>query len=155
GLREPKTYRLEEQPLPPELFGNVSDFVQEALHSRPELLSLRNQQEAAVKFARGQRAARFPTISAVGAAGVVPIHEPELPDNYAAAGLIMTVPLFAGGYYAARQHAAELQANADQERLRDLENNVIRDVRIAWLNVQNAFDRYRINDQLVANARES
>ena len=69
--------------------------------------------------------------------------------------MVMSVPLFAGGYYSARQQAAELQAQADEESLRDLENNVIRDVRIAWLNAQNAFDRYRITGQLLENARQS
>jgi len=32
---------------------------------------------------------------------------------------------------------------------------VIRDVRIAWLNTQNSFDRYRITGQLLENARQS
>lgn len=155
GLREPKTYQLAEQPLPPDLSTNVSDFVRQALQSRPDLLSLRNQQEAAVEFARGEKAMRYPTISAVGSAGVVPIHDRQLPDNYAAAGVVMSLPLFAGGYYSARQQAAELQATADEARLRDLEDNVIRDVRIAWLNAQNAFDRYRITEELLENARQS
>ena len=155
GLRESKSYRLAEQPLPPEVSTNVSDFVQQALSSRPDLLSLRNQREATLKFARGERALRYPTISAVASAGVVPIHDSQLPDNYAAAGVVLSVPLFAGGYYSARQQAAELQARAEEASLRDLENNVIRDVRIAWLNAQNAFDRYRITEQLLENARQS
>src|SRR5437879_944154 len=155
GLRELKGYRLADQVLPPEVSTNVSDFVQQALRSRPDVLSLRNQQEGALEFARGERALRYPTISAVGSAGVLPIHDPQLPDNYAAAGLIMSVPLFAGGYCSARQQAAELQAQAAEASLRDLENNVIRDVHIAWLNAQNAFERYRITGHLLENARQS
>ena len=155
GLRESRSYRLMEEPLPSEVSTNVSDFVEQALRTRPDLLSLRNQREAALKFARGEKAMRYPTISAVGSAGVVPIHDPQLPDHYAAAGVVISVPLFAGGYYSARQRAAELQAQANEASLRDLENNVIRDVRITWLNAQNAFDRYRISGQLLENARES
>jgi len=155
GLRESRSYVLAEQPLPSELSTNVSDFVQAALLSRPDVLSLRNQREAALKFARGERAMRYPTISAVGSAGLVPIHDPQLRDNFAAAGVVLSVPLFAGGYYSARQQAAELQAQASEAGLRDLENNVIRDVRITWLNAQNAFDRYRITGQLLENARQS
>jgi len=155
GRRESKSYRLVEEPLPSEVSTNVSDFVEQALRTRPDLLSLRNQREAALKFARGEKAMRYPTISAVGSAGVVPIHDPQLPDHYAAAGVVISVPLFAGGYYSARQRAAELQAQANEASLRDLENNVIRDVRITWLNAQNAFDRYRISGQLLENARES
>jgi outer membrane protein len=138
GLREPKTYRLVEQPLPPEVSTNVSQFVQQALQSRPDLLSLRNSQEAAFKFAR-----------------VVPIGNSALGDNYAAGGVILTLPLYAGGLYSARQQEAELRSRAAEESLRDLENNVVRDVRIAWLNAQNAFDRLRITGQLLDNAKQS
>ncbi len=155
GLREPKTYHLVEEPLPLELSTNVSDFVQQALRDRPELLSLRNQRDAASKQARAEWQARFPTIAAVGAAGVSPIHDPQLSDSYAAAGVVVNMPLFAGGLYAARQREAELRAQAAGESLRDLENNVIRDVRVAWLNAQNAFDRYRITGQLVDNAKQA
>ena len=155
GLREPKIYRLVEQPLPPEVSTNVSEFVQQALQSRPDLLSLRNSQEAAIKFARAEKALHYPTLSAIGSAGVVPIGDSQLPDNYAAAGLSLTVPLYAGGLYSARQQEAELRSRAADESLRDLENNVIRDVRIAWLNAQNAFDRLRITGQLLDNAKQS
>jgi outer membrane protein len=155
GLREQKTYRLVEQPLPPELSTNISDYVQLGLRSRPDLLSLRNSQEAASKFARAERAMRYPTLSAVGSAGVVPIGNSALGDNYAAGGLILTLPLYAGGLYSARQQEAELRSQAAAESLRDLENNVVRDVRIAWLNAQNALDRLRITAQLLDNAKQS
>jgi outer membrane protein len=91
----------------------------------------------------------------VGSAGVSPVHAAELPDHYAAAGVVLNLPLFAGGYYSARQRAAELEAQTAEANLRDLENNVIRDVRIAWLNTQNALDRFHITEQLLANARQS
>jgi outer membrane protein len=155
GLREQKTYRLVEQPLPPELATNISEFVQQALQARPDLLSLRNSQEAAFKFARAERALRYPSISAVGSAGLVPIGDTALGDNYAAAGLVLTLPLYTGGLLSARQQEAELRARAADESLRDLENNVVRDVRIAWLNAQNAFDRLRITGQLLDNAKQS
>jgi outer membrane protein len=155
GVTNPSNYTLAEQPLPAVTSTNASDFVQQALGTRPDLLSLRNQREAAIKLARGEKALSYPTISAVASAGVVPVRDPQLSDNYAAAGLVMSMPLFAGGYYSARREAALLQSQADQERLRDLENNVIRDVRIAWLNTQNSFDRYHITGQLLENARQS
>ena len=155
GLREQKTYRLVEQPMPPELATNISEFVQQALQSRPDLLSLRNSHEAAFKFARAEKALNYPTLSAVGSAGVVPIGNSALGDNYAAGGLILTLPLYAGGLYSARQQEAELRSRAAEESLRDLENNVVRDVRIAWLSAQNAFDRLRITRQLLDNAQQS
>jgi len=155
GLRESKSFNLIEEPLPPEVSTNASDFIRQALEFRPDLLSLRNQQDAALKLARAERDARLPTIAAVGAAGVSPIHDEALPDEYAAAGVVLNVPIFAGGLYVARQRRAELEAQADQANLRVLEDDVVRDVRIAWLNAQNAFDRFRISQELLENARQS
>lgn len=155
GLREEKTYRLAEEPLPPDISTNASLFVEQALQSRPDLLGLRNEHDASIRFAKAERDARFPTIAAVGSAGVLPIHDPQLPDNYAAAGLTLNLPLFAGGLYSARQKEAELRAKAVDESLRDAENNAIRDVRIAWLNARNAYERLRITGQLLENAKRS
>jgi outer membrane protein len=155
GSQETKPYKLNEEPLPGQVSTNVSDFVQQALNLRPDLLGLRQQQEAALRFARGERALHYPTISAVGSLGIVPIHGPQLDDNYAAAGLILSVPLFAGGYYSARRQEAELRARAAEESLRELENNIVRDVRVTWLNAQNAYERFRISGQLLENARQS
>jgi outer membrane protein len=156
GLAAPTPYhRLVEQPLPPLASTNLADYVQQALRERPDALSLRAEQQAALKLARAERALRFPTVSAIGSAGVVPIHDPELSDTYAAAGLIVSLPLYTGGAISARQQEAALRAQAAAQSLRDLENNITRDVHIAWLNAQNALDRLHISDRLLANARQS
>lgn len=155
GTREPESHVLGEEPIPPDLATNAEAFVMEGLKSRPDVMALRDSRDAALKFAHAERASRFPVIAAVGSAGVVPIHDPQLPDSYAAAGLTLNIPIFAGGLYSARQKEAELRARAADEQLRDAENNVVRDVRIAWLNARNAFDRMQITRQLVANASRS
>ncbi len=59
------------------------------------------------------------------------------------------------GYYAARQREAELKAQSDSEQLRSLENNVIRDVRIAWLNFNDAQQQLLTTEALVRNATEA
>ncbi len=87
--------------------------------------------------------------------GDAPIHDTHLPDDYAAGGVQLSLPLFAGGLYVGRQHEAELKAQADDELLRNLENDVIRDVRIAWLNVNNALEQLHTTEQLVQNATEA
>jgi outer membrane protein len=155
GERRARTYQLAEQPLPTEVSTNVAFFVEEALRSRPDLLSLQNARDAASQFARAEKALGYPIISAIGSAGVIPVGDSQLPDNYAAAGISVTLPLFTGGMISARRQEAELRARAAEESLRDLEDNVIRDVRIAWLNAQNAFDRYRITAQLLENAQQA
>lgn len=155
GLPEARTYQLVEQPLPPPVATNVSDFVQLGLRSRPDVQRLHDEKEAELSFARAERDARYPAVAAVGAAGASPIHDEQIPDSYAAAGVTVTVPLYAGGLYTARQKEAELRAQAAGEAIRDLEDSVIRDVRVAWLNSQNAYERYRISGDLLANARQS
>jgi outer membrane protein len=155
GMHAPQSWGLIEAPLPAEVSTNSAEFVEQALQRRPDLVRLRFEEEAAARFAKAERAARYPTISAVGSVGVVPVRDPQLPDNYAAAGLILNLPLFAGGLYSARQKEAELRAGAADQDVRDAENNAIRDVRVAWLNARNAYDRLHITSQLVENAKRS
>jgi outer membrane protein len=156
GYHEFKPFQLVEQSLPVSTATNdVSEFIESALSRRPELLSLRDQRDAALRFARSERDARLPTVSAIGVAGDSPIHDDRLADNYAAGGVQLSLPLFAGGLYTARQHEAELKAQADAEMLRMAEDNVIRDVRIAWLNVNNALEQLRTTEQLVKHAAEA
>jgi outer membrane protein len=156
GYHEFKQFQLVEQSLPVSTATNdVSEFIESALSRRPELLSLRDQRDAALRFARSERDARLPTVSAIGVAGDSPIHDDRLADNYAAGGVQLSLPLFAGGLYTARQHEAELKAQADAEMLRMAEDNVIRDVRIAWLNVNNALEQLRTTEQLVKHAAEA
>jgi outer membrane protein len=130
-------------------------LIQIALAQRPELLSLRNERDAALRYAKSQRDSRLPTVAAVGVAGNAPMHDSHLPDNYLAGGVQLSLPLFEGGLYLARQHEAELRAQADAELLRTGEDNVIRDVRIAWLNVNSAREQLRTTDQLFKHAAEA
>ena len=135
--------------------NDVSLLVQTALRDRPELLSLRDEDAAAQQYARSQRDARLPTINAFGVAGVSPDHASQLANNYAAAGLQLSLPLFAGGYYTARQHEAELKSQADEELLRAAEDNIVRDVHVAWLNLNNAVAQLQTTAELVHNAAEA
>jgi outer membrane protein len=155
GLSEPGAFTLAENPPTTEISTNVASLVELALKSRPDLIRLQRELEAALSFARAEKALSYPTVSAAASAGVVPIHDPQLPDNYAAAGVGVSIPLFAGGLYRARHEEAELRAKAAEQSIRESENNIIRDVRIAWLNAQNARERFRITTQLLQNANRS
>jgi outer membrane protein len=135
--------------------NDVSDLIQTALSHRPELLSLRDERDSALRFARAERDSRLPKVAAVGVAGGAPVHDSHLPDDYAAGGVQLSLPLFAGGLYTARQHEAELKAQSENELLRSAEDNVIRDVRIAWLNFNNALQELQTTEQLVRNAAEA
>lgn len=135
--------------------SDIEGLVQTALTRRPELLSLRDDRDSATRFAKAQRDSRLPTVDAVGAAGDAPWRNHNLPDDYAVGGVQLSIPVFAGGMYVARQREAELKAAADDELLRSVENNVIRDVRIAWLNVSDSIAQLATTEQLAANAGEA
>ena len=156
GYREPRPFQLSEPAQ--SVFTNLNDvsqLVETALAGRPELLSLRNEHDAALRFARAQRDARLPTVTAVGMIGDSPSHDYHLPDNYEVGGIQLSLPLFAGGLYTARQHEAELRAQSDNELVRALEDNIVRDVHIAWLNVNTALEQLLTTEQLAGNAAEA
>ena len=156
GYSEFHQFQLVDQAPQTNVTSDVSGLVQTALALRPELLSLRNDREASVHFARAQRDSRLPTVNAVGAAGLTPFrNENELPYDYAVGGVQMSLPIFAGGYYVAKQREAELRAQADDKLLQTVENNVIRDVRIAWLDLNDALEQLRTTEELEANAAEA
>lgn len=149
GYREQQHFTLVEAapaPLGPE--NGISPLIDRALRDRPELASLRDARDAALRLARSLRDSRLPTVSAMIAAGDAPSHDVRLPDSYSAGGIQVSVPLFAGGFYHARQREAELRAKAASETLRTIEDDVTRDVRIAWLSLNNSRERLRTTEQL-------
>ena len=149
GYSEQQRFDLVEATPAPMVSGNdPGPLIEQALRDRPELASYRDQRDSALKLARSLRDARLPTISAVIATGDAPSHDVRLPDTYTAGGIQVSVPLFAGGLYQARQREAELRAKAAGESLRAVEDNVTRDVRIAWLNLNNSRERLRTTQQL-------
>ena len=157
GYTEYHEFQLADEPLATNnVSGDVSDLVQTALSRRPELLSLRNDRDAATHYARAQRDARLPTLDAEGVAGGAPWRdEAFLKGHYVAGAVLLSVPLFAGGLYVARQREAELKAQADNELLISVENNVIRDVRIAWLDLNNALQQLETTKELAATAADA
>jgi outer membrane protein len=92
-------------------------------------------------------------VSAAGAAGVVPTAVAQVPGQYGAVGVNLTVPVFNGHLFKARQTEAELKALAVAQNLRDLENRIQRDVSVAYLNSTTAFQRIGLTAELLAQAR--
>jgi outer membrane protein len=134
---------------------NDWQLVETALKSRPDVIQLRFERDAANKFARAEKDLNYPTISAFAAAGVVPLRNEALNPNYAAAGVNLKLPIFDGLLFSAREKEAQLKARVVEENLRDAENNVIRDVRIAALNLSYAAEQMTLTAQLLASANEA
>ncbi len=152
GLPDESNFVLDEEPMPPPLPDRVSDLVNQAIQNRPELKSLRLQQSAAERFTKAEHDLFYPSVGVVGAAGLVPAGYDTVASRYGAIGLNISIPIFNGGLFRARQTEAELKAKAAAENVNDLRNGVTRDVRVAFLNATTAHDRMALTQQLLQQA---
>jgi outer membrane protein len=151
GYPSPRDFDLAEAELPGPP-PTMDDLVEKALARRPEVLRQRYNTESSRKFARAERDLWFPTINAVGAAGITPYRQAALADRYAAAGLNINIPIFNGRLFNERRAEADMKAKAEGENLRALQDQVARDVRISWLNAKTSFDRLALTQQLLDQA---
>ncbi|MFZ0816649.1 MAG: TolC family protein, partial [Candidatus Sulfotelmatobacter sp.] len=132
--------------------GNVDDLISTAFAVRPEILSLEFQSESAKKFQIAERDLLLPDIRALGAAGDAPVRNPIISSTYWAVGVNVEIPIFNGFLFTAREREAALRAQATGERLRDLRDQISRDVRTSWLNATTAYDRLAVTQQLLEQA---
>jgi outer membrane protein len=128
---------------------DVNPLVMQALQQRPEVQALTDQVTSAEKFASAEHDLKRPTISALAAVGVTPVRSGQpLTNWYGAAGVNINIPLFTGFMFDARAKTADLQTEANRQRLSDLRNNVARDVRNAWHDTNRAYERLSVTAQL-------
>lgn len=156
-LVEPEvtSYDLADSTAPDSLSSNVMDLIALAINHRPDLKRLRLEDQSAHEFAKAEAALNRPTLSVQGTAGLIPWHDASVNQNYAAAGVVLSWPIFSGGLNTARRREAELRAQAVDATLRDEETNAMRDVRLAWLAANNARERTVITDILLEQADKS
>jgi outer membrane protein len=153
GDREKRTYRLIEEPMPAAKPVDPAGLVDTALSQRPDLARLRLERDATSQYALAQKALNYPTVSAIGAGGLIPVRDTShFEDRYAAAGVNLSLPIFDGGLNSAKHAEAELRSQAASENLRDAENTAIKDVRNASLNVNYAYERLDLTQKLFENA---
>ena len=153
GLPSQTSFVVQEQPTPEALLSDVTPLVAQAIRDRPELKDLRLEQNSAERFAKAEHALYYPTLSATGTAGFVPAGEAAVPGRYGAVGMNLNIPVFSGGLFRARQAEAESKATAASDNVNDLANRVTRDVRVAYLDAQTAFERVGLTDQLLKQAQ--
>jgi outer membrane protein len=155
GLPGETAFILAEEPMPPPLPDRLDDLIRDAVRDRPELKDLRLEQSAAARFTKAEHALYYPSLGVVGTAGFVPAGYTAIPGRYGAIGMNVTIPIFNGGLFKARQSEAELKAQAATENISGLQNRVMRDVRVAYLNAIAAYDRVALTDQLLKQAQLS
>jgi outer membrane protein len=155
GLDHDVTYQLIDDTsldgAPP---ADFHPLLQSALTQRPDLQSLMYGEQSAQKFARAQWDQRLPSITAAGTLGTVPIRADQFYTNnwWGGIGVNMNIPIFNGFLYSAEAKEAKFRARADAERTRGLRDRIVRDVRTAWLQANNAYQRIGVTDELVKQA---
>jgi outer membrane protein len=153
GLPNQTTFDVADEPMPAALPAQADRLIAQAMQNRPDLKSLQLQQSAAERFTRAEHDLYYPTVSAVAAAGGVPAGEPQVPGAYGAVGINVTIPVFNGGLFKARESEAALHAKAAAQDVADLSNRITRDVRIAWLNANTALQRVSLTQEFVNQAQ--
>jgi outer membrane protein len=148
--------------LEPEAIGgpppaDVGPLIEEAMAHRPDLLAARDDRDAARRFAKAEHAASYPTITALGGAGVSPARglPTDLTQTYGAGGINVNVPVFTGGLLTARAREASFRAQAAEKLLQDQETEAARDVYSAWFEAKTAYEAIGVSQQLVASAQQA
>jgi outer membrane protein len=158
GLDQEVNYELvDDAPNAQEPPADVNQQLQLGLQQRPDLQALELNRQAAVKFSHAQRDQMLPSITAAGTVGSVPIHPDQgyVTNWWGAVGVNMSIPVFNGFLYSAQAKEAAIRAQAAAERSRDLRDQIVRDIRTAWLAANTAYQRMSVAQQLLQQANLS
>lgn len=156
GLQGPQHFELTNIAMASDITGDRGELIKQAVQQNPEAEQRRYILDAALRQAEAEAKLRYPTISAVGAAGVVPAHSSVLTrDNYIAGGVNISVPIFTGKLISSRRSEAEYRAESAKRVLKDTENRVARNVAVTLLNIGTAGERVKLTTALVDRARQA
>jgi outer membrane protein len=149
GYSDQRAFQLVDEPSPGAPPPDVAPLILEAFQNRPEIITQGLDVKSAESYATAERDLWFPTISAAAVTGLVPYRQDPLPSRYAAAGFNVNVPIFNGRLFNAEHAEATARSRAQEQFLRDLQNRIAQDVRTSWLNVNSAYQRLSLTQQLL------
>ena len=156
GLNSHKPFVLEDASVVAAPADDLESLLQKAKDQNPELRAMKAELSAAHKQTKAEEAANYPTISALGYAGENPIHDStQLDSNYAAGGIVLSIPLYTGGRLSATEKRADYQARAIEQDMMDKENQLSRDVRQVWNNTQTAYRNIDVTAELYKTSAQA
>jgi len=155
GYDRDQSFALADESLPAALSPDVDGLIAAALHDRPDLAVLRLNRDALERYAEAEKRLRNPTVSAAAVGGVAPVRDDRLVESYSAVGVNVNIPVLNGGLFKARREEAESHKLAADKNVEALVVRVARDVEIAWLNANDAFQRLDVTARLVEQANEA
>jgi len=142
---------MAENPKPPPHDSDA--LLQSAFAARPDLAALNENFSAAKHFSSAEHELWMPTLSAMAAVGGTPVRADQIQSNwYGAAGGNISIPIFNGFLFNARAQEAKLKANAAGEQVRNLRDQIARDVRMATLNAQTAYQKIGVTQSMLNQA---
>jgi outer membrane protein len=154
GVSRQQQFELAEPAEASAVLPGVEDAMAAANRDRPELASQRLLVESAQHFSTAERDLILPSLSLAGAAGEIPFRQSELPQNYAAIGFNVHIPIFNGKLFSARHAEAEDRAREAEAELSDEQGQILRDVQLAWLSANTAFQNVALTAELLAQANK-
>ena len=157
GTDQDTQYQLTDEPMPPNPPADVAPLIGEAAQNRPELASLRLQMESAQKFVFAERDLKRPNVNLSAVGGVLPYinpgnANPAIPETYEGVSINVQVPIFNGFLFGAREKAAQYQLIQTQQRARDLQDRIARDVRNAYARAKTSLEAISATQQLLTQA---
>lgn len=156
GSDQPANYQLAEAPLPPGPPATADALVAQAINNRPELASLRFSSESAYKFFEAEKDLSRPTVTVAAVGGLIPfINTPAaspIPLEYEGIGANVSIPVFNGHLFSARREAARQRAFESDQRLRNEQESVARDVRVAYSSAIDAYQRITVTAEFLREA---
>lgn len=156
GSEQPVNFQLVDEALPPGPPTTPNDLIMQAVNNRPELASLRFSRDSAYKFYEAEKDLKRPSITFTGVAGALPLIMQEgstpIPNEYIGAAVNFSYPVMNGHLFTARREAARYSALASDQRLRDEQQRVVRDVKVSWASAMDAFQRIDVTAQFLREA---
>jgi outer membrane protein len=156
GTDQPVNYQLVDEPLPPSPPANAEPLIAQAMANRPEIASLQNARQSAYKFEEAEKDLARPNVTLIGTAGYIPyiqqLTNQPIPSDYEGAAINVQIPVFNGHLFTARREAAHYRALEADQNLRNQQETVARDVRVAWASATNAFQRIDVTAQFLRQA---
>lgn len=144
------------EPLPNSPPSKPDELIAQAFANRPELASFRFSRDAAYKFADAEKDLSRPTVSLIAEAGYIPyisqLTAQAIPPEYEGAAVNVSIPVFNGHLFSARREAALQRALESDQRLRDQQQRISRDVRVAWASANDAYQRIDVTAQFLRQA---
>ncbi len=155
GSSDEHVFELADETLSPLPLAGTTEIVEAGLRDRPELKALQFERAAAFEFLEAEKSLDNPTVSLLWSAGWIPFRDALLRDRYNAGAINVSIPVFEGHLFKARQAEATFKAQALEQQLIDATNRVARDVRVARLGADTAYRRIELITRMVARAREA